>query len=128
MKFSLARFRLNSLRSRLMLLVALAITPIAVMTVANGVRERDQAVRASEENLRRLTRLAAANEAQSIEGARQILVDLASVPDLLGPKDRCDALLADVLDRNEGYVNFGLIQLNGDVTCSAVPMLHPVNL
>jgi hypothetical protein len=55
-------------------------------------------------------------------------VDLASVPDLLGETPRCNALLADVLDRNEGYVNFGLIQLNGDVSCSAVPMLHPVNL
>ncbi|GAB3428251.1 ATP-binding protein [Massilia solisilvae] len=128
MKFSLGSLRLNSLRSRLMLLVALAITPIAVMTLVNGVREREQAVKASEENLRRLTRLAAANEAQSIEAARQILVDLASVPDLLGPKERCRALLADVLDRNEGYVNFGLIQLNGDVSCSAVPLLHPVNL
>jgi signal transduction histidine kinase/ActR/RegA family two-component response regulator len=128
MSFGLRSFRLNSLRSRLMLLVALAITPIAVMTVMNGVREREQAIKASEENLRRLTGLAAANEAQSIEGARQILVDLASVPDLLGPPQKCNALLADVLDRNEGYVNFGLIQLNGDVTCSGVPMLHPVNL
>jgi signal transduction histidine kinase len=128
MKMGLSSFRLNSLRSRLMLLVALAITPIAVMTVMNGIREREQAIKASEENLRRLTGLAAANEAQSIEGARQILVDLASVPDLMGQTDKCNALLADVLDRNEGYVNFGLIQLNGDVTCSAVPMLHPVNL
>jgi signal transduction histidine kinase len=98
------------------------------MTVIGGIRERAHAVKASEENLGRLTRLAAANEAQSIEAARQILVDLASVPDLLGPKDRCDALLADVLDRNEDYVNFGLIQLNGDVSCSAVPMPYPVNL
>jgi hypothetical protein len=128
MKTSLRRFRLNSLRSRLMLLVALAITPIAVMTIVGGVREREQAVKASEENLRRLTRLAAANEAQSIEGARQILVDLSTVPDLIGPTARCNALLSNVLDRNEGYVNFGLIQLDGDVSCSAVPMLHPVNL
>ncbi|TFW34819.1 hybrid sensor histidine kinase/response regulator [Massilia horti] len=128
MKSGFRGFRLNSLRSRLMLLVALAIAPIAVMTVVNGVREREQAIQASEENLRRLTGLAAANEAQSIEGARQILVDLASVPDLMGDTTKCNALLADVLDRNEGYVNFGLIQLNGDVTCSAVPMLHPVNL
>jgi signal transduction histidine kinase len=128
MMLKLGSLRLNSLRSRLMLLVALAITPIAVMTVVNGIRERDQAIKASEQNLRRLTRLAAANEAQSIEAARQILVDLASVPDLLGPKERCDALLADVLDRNENYVNFGLIRMNGDVTCSAVPLLHPVNL
>ncbi len=124
----LGRFRLNSLRSRLMLLVALAITPIAIVTVLGGLREREAAIRASEENLKRLTSLAAANEAQSIERARQILVDLVSVPDLMGDPSRCNALLADVLDRNEGYVNFGLIQMNGEVTCSAVPMLHPVNL
>jgi signal transduction histidine kinase/ActR/RegA family two-component response regulator len=122
------RLRLKSLRSRLMLLVALAITPIAVMTVLGGMREREAAIRASEENLQRLTGMAAANEAQSLERARQILVDLVSVPDLMGPTDRCNALLADVLDRNEGYVNFGLIRLDGEVTCSAVPMLHPVNL
>jgi hypothetical protein len=128
MKLNLSSFRLNSLRSRLMLLVALAITPIAVMTIVGGVRERAQAVRASEENLGRLARLAAANEAQSVEGARQILVDLASVPDLFGPRDRCSALLADVLERNNGYTNFGLIQPNGEVTCSAVPMPHAVNL
>ena len=102
-------FRLSSLRSRLMLLVALAILPLAVMTILGGLREREQAVEASEDNLRRLTNLAAANEAQSVERARQILVDLASVPDLLGETPRCNALLADVLDRNEGYVNFGLI-------------------
>jgi signal transduction histidine kinase/ActR/RegA family two-component response regulator len=119
---------LNSLRSRLMLLVALAMTPLAVMTILSGVREREHAIRASEEHLRRLTGLAAANEAQSIQGARQILVDLASVPDLMRDTAQCTALLSDVLDRNEGFVNFGLIQLNGDVTCSAVPLLHPVNL
>ncbi|MEH6434831.1 hybrid sensor histidine kinase/response regulator [Massilia sp. DD77] len=124
----LGRFRLNSLRSRLMLLVALAITPIAIVTVLGGLREREAAIRASEENLKRLTGLAAANEAQSIERARQILVDLVSVPDLMSGPARCNALLADVLDRNEGYVNFGLIQMDGEVTCSAVPMLHPVNL
>ncbi|MDN4051928.1 ATP-binding protein [Massilia sp. YIM B02763] len=111
-----------------MLLVALAITPLAVMTILSGIREREHAIKASEENLRRLTGMAAANEAQSVEGARQILVDLSSVPDLLGDTAKCTSLLSDVLDRNEGFVNFGLIQLNGDVTCSAVPLLHPVNL
>jgi len=124
----LGRIRLNSLRSRLMLLVALAITPIAIVTVLGGLREREAAIRASEDNLKRLTSLAAANEAQSIDRARQILVDLVTVPDLMGDSAGCNALLANVLDRNEGYVNFGLIQLDGNVSCSAVPMLHPVNL
>ncbi|WP_312513298.1 ATP-binding protein [Massilia sp.] len=124
----LSRLRLNSLRSRLMLLVLLAITPIAVVTVLGGLREREAAIRASEDNLKRLTALAAANEAQSIDRARQILVDLVGVPDLMGDTAGCNALLADFLDRNEGFVNFGLIQPDGEVSCSAVPMLHPVNL
>jgi signal transduction histidine kinase/ActR/RegA family two-component response regulator len=128
MRFAFGSLRPNSLRSRLMLLVALAITPLAIMTVLGGLREREQAINDSEENLRRLTSLAAANVAKSIEGARQILVDLSSVPDLMGSTIGCNALLSDVLDRNAGFVNFGLIQMNGDVTCSAVPMLHPVNL
>jgi hypothetical protein len=118
----------SGLRSRLMLLVVLALTPLAVMTILSGIREREHAIQASEDNLRRLTGMAAANEARSIEGARQILVDLASVPDLMGDTAKCTSLLSDVLDRNEGFVNFGLIQLNGDVTCSAVPLLRPVNL
>jgi signal transduction histidine kinase/ActR/RegA family two-component response regulator len=128
MKLVHSSLRTNSLRSRLMLLVALAIMPLAIMTVMGGLRERTQAINDSEENLRRLSALAAANVAKSIESARQILVDLSSVTELTGKTETCNALLSNVLDRNEGFVNFGLIQLNGDVTCSAVPMLYPVNL
>src|SRR5450830_938051 len=121
-------FQLNSLRSRLILLVLLAIAPSAIMTVINGVRERAHAVQVAEENLQRLTNLAAANEAQSIAGARQILRDLASVPDLMGDQAHCSLLLANIQRQNSDYVNFGLIQLNGDVTCSAVQSKTPVNL
>ena len=121
-------FQLNSLRGRLILLVALAIAPIAVMTLVSGVREREYAVQVAEENLQRLTNLAAANEGQSIEGARQILRDLASIPDLTGDQDHCSRLLANIQRQNPDYANLGLIQLNGDVTCSAIPSSAPVNL
>jgi signal transduction histidine kinase len=121
-------FQLNSLRGRLILLVLLAIAPSAIMTVINGARERAHAVQVAEENLQRLTNLAAANEAQSIAGARQILRDLASIPDLMGDQGHCSRLLANIQRQNADYVNFGLIQLNGDVTCTAVPSKTPVNL
>ncbi|MBB3219317.1 hybrid sensor histidine kinase/response regulator [Pseudoduganella umbonata] len=120
--------RLNSLRARLILLVALAITPMAAMTVLTGVREREHAIDVARENLQRLANLAAANEAQSLEGARQILRDLSSIPDLLDNQDDCSVLLSDILSKNTDYVNFGLIQLNGDVTCSAVAATRLVNL
>jgi signal transduction histidine kinase len=121
-------FQLNSLRGRLLLLVLLAIAPSAIMTVINGARERAHAVQVAEENLQRLTNLAAANEAQSIAGARQILRDLASIPDLMGDQVHCSRLLANIQRQNSDYVNFGLIQLNGDVTCSAVQFKTAVNL
>jgi signal transduction histidine kinase/ActR/RegA family two-component response regulator len=128
MKMGIRFLKLNSLRSRLILLVALAIAPSMVLIIHSGWREREDAIITAKENLQRLTSLAAANEAQSIENTRQILVDLSGVPDLLGDKDRCTALLQTVLRKNPDYVNFGVIQLNGDVTCSAVPSPTLVNL
>ena len=121
-------FQLNSLRGRLLLLVALAIAPIAIMTIVGGLRERQHAVQVAEENLQRLTNLAAANEAQSIEGARQLLRDIAAIPDLMGDHAHCSRLLANIQGQNPDYANLGLIQLNGDVTCSAIPSKTPVNL
>jgi len=123
-----ARFHLLSLRWRLLLLVALAIAPLIAMTIAVGIREREHALTSAKENLQRLANLAAANEAQSIKQAMQILRDLSSVQTLLENKDKCDELLAAILSKNTDYVNFGVIELNGDISCSAVPNSNKVNL
>jgi signal transduction histidine kinase/ActR/RegA family two-component response regulator len=121
-------FQFNSLRWRLLLLVALAIAPLIALTVAAGVRERTHAMDGARANLQRLANLAAANEAQSLEGARQILRDLSSVPAVTGPAPECNNLLGTILAKNDDYVNFGLIELDGNVSCSAVPMTAKVNL
>ena len=127
-RMTIRLFKLNSLRSRLILLVALAIAPSVLMTLYTGWKERQQAIATAEEHLQRLTSLAATNEAKSLEAARQILIDLSGIPDLLGDAQKCNALLRTMLQKNPGYANFGLIRLNGDVSCSAVPSLKPVNL
>lgn len=123
----MAHFHL-SLRWRLLLLVGLAIAPLVFLTVFAGMRERTHAIESARDNLQRLTNLAAANEAQSLERANQILRDLSSVTAVRGPAAGCNSLMADILSKNEEYVNFGLIQLNGDVSCSAIALTEPVNL
>lgn len=120
--------KLNSLRGRLMLLVALAIAPSVLMTMYTGWKERQDAIRMSQENLQRLTNLAAVNVAESLSGVRQLLSGLSNVPELMGSSEECSTLLAATLKRYPNYANLGLIQLNGDVTCSAVPSARPVNL
>ena len=117
-----------SLRWRLLLLVGLAIAPLVALTLLAGMRERGHALDSARENLQRLTNLAATNEAQSLERTKQILRDLSSVPAVRGAAEGCNSLMADILSKNEVYVNFGLIQLSGDVSCSAVPMANAVNL
>ncbi|MEO7494463.1 MAG: ATP-binding protein [Massilia sp.] len=124
----LSRFLPKSLRARLLLLVIVATAPMVAMTVVTGVRERTNALATARDNLQRLTKLAAANEAQSIEGGMQILRDLSSVPAVLGGHEGCDALMADILSKNADYVNFGVIGMDGDVVCSAVPLTGRVNL
>jgi len=118
----------RSLRWRLLLLIALALAPMLAVTAAFGLRERDNALADARDHLQRLANLAAASEAQTLDGAQQILRDLSSVPAVAAGKGGCREVLVDILEKNRGYVNFGLIAMNGDVVCSAVPSKTPVNL
>ncbi|MNR97529.1 putative diguanylate cyclase YegE [compost metagenome] len=113
---------------RLLVLVLLAIVPPVILTVYGAWKERQQAIRMAEDNLQQLTQLAATSEARSIEGARQLLTVLSVIPELRGDAKTCSQFLNTILKKNEGYVNFGLVQLNGDVTCSALPLTEKVNL
>ncbi|WP_076590981.1 EAL domain-containing protein [Herminiimonas arsenitoxidans] len=123
-----SQFNFDSLRVRLLVLVLLAIVPPVILTVYGAWKERQQAVRMAEDNLQQLTQLAATSEARSIEGARQLLTVLSVVPELRGSPKACSQFLETILKKNEGYVNFGLIQLNGDVSCSALPLTEKINL
>ncbi|HTH44342.1 MAG TPA: cache domain-containing protein, partial [Oxalicibacterium sp.] len=125
---ALSRFNFDSLRIRLLVLVLLAIVPPVILTVYGAWKERQQAVRIAEDNLQQLTQLAASSEAHSIEGARQLLSVLAVAPELQSKAGVCAQFLRTILKRNEGYVNFGVIQANGNVSCSALPLGEPVNL
>ena len=129
MKNSLSStFNFDSLRIRLLVLVLLAIVPPVILTVYGAWKERQQAILIAEDNLQQLTQLAATSEARSIEGARQLLSVLSTLPELRSDSKTCSQLLASILKKNAGYVNFGLIQLNGNVSCSAQPVAEKINL
>lgn len=118
----ISRSNFDSLRIRLLILVLLAIVPPVILTVYGAWKERQQAVHMAEDNLQQLTQLAASSEARLIEGTRQLLTVLSVVPELQEDNETCSNFLAGILKKNDSYVNFGLIQLNGDVSCSALPL------
>jgi len=118
----LSKWNFDSLRIRLLILVLLAIVPPVILTVYGAWKERQQAVRIAEDNLQQLTQLAASSESRSIEGARQLLSVVAVSPELQRSADTCGRFLRTILARNKGYINFGLVGLNGNVACSALPV------
>lgn len=123
----ISRSNFDSLRVRLLILVLLAIVPPVILTVYGAWKERQQAVRMAEDNLQQLTQLAASSEARLIEGTRQLLTVLSALPELQQDNKTCSDFLAGILKKNESYVNFGLIQLNGDVSCSALPLKEKIS-
>jgi len=112
----------SSLRFRLLLLVLIALIPaLGLMLYSASVQRRETAAAVQADALR-LVRLAASNQEQVIEGARQLLLMVAHLREVRGRDPAaCNALAADLLSHNRSYVNLGAADLEGNVYCSAVP-------
>jgi len=113
----------------LLLLVFLAIAPAVALTLSLGVAQRQAAAAQAKDEALRLARVASANQARLIEGARQLLIALAELPEVRGGDPaECQTLLAALLRQYSLYANLGVADLDGDVWCSAVPFVGHVNI
>jgi HD-GYP domain-containing protein (c-di-GMP phosphodiesterase class II) len=123
------RHRFSSLRVRLLTLVALALVPALGLTMYNGVTARRQETERATADLLRLVHLAAGNQEALIEGARQLLLVLAQAsPVRSGDAQECSQYLAGIQRQNLVYANIGVIALDGELICSALPASQPVSV
>ncbi len=119
----------SSLRVRLWLLVFLALVPALMLMLYSASERRRQAAIDVQENALGLARLASSNQERLVEGAHQLLIALAQVPEVRnGHIAECNAFLASLLTRYPLYANFGLADVAGDLLCSALPLKGPVNI
>jgi signal transduction histidine kinase len=123
----MARLSLASLRTRLLLLVLLAVIPALGLALYTNLEERQLRKAQVQEQAMRLARLVSADHERLIGDARRLLVNLARLPAV---RDRnpaaCNVLFADLLTRHSSYVNLGVADADGNVFCSALPMTGPV--
>ena len=118
-----------SLRFRVVLLVLLAVLPALGLTLYTGLEQRRLAAAGAQNDALRLTRLAAGNQERLIEGARQLLVAFAQLPQVRqADSAACNALFADLLKQYPFYSGFAVAKANGDVICSAPPLTQPVSI
>jgi signal transduction histidine kinase len=124
----MARLSLASLRTRLLLLVLLAVIPALGLTLYTNLEERQLRKTQVQEQAMRLSRLVSADHERLIEDARRLLVTLARLPAVRDHnRTACNTLFADLLAQHSSYANFAVIDVaDGYAFCSALPMTGQV--
>lgn len=126
-----SRFRsaISSLRFRLILLVLFAVFPALGMILYTDFEERKkESARVRQEALS-FTTIVSKSQAQSIEGVRQLLVALSKLPQVRSSNSLdCSRFLTDLRDEYPLYANLGVVELDGQVRCSAVSFNKSINL
>jgi PAS domain S-box-containing protein len=113
---------LSSLRTRLILLVLLAVVPALGLIFYTASEQRRTAITEVQESTLRLARLAANNQKQTFEITRQLLKVLAQLPAVRQNNSaECNQLLADILKQHSTYANFAVSDTKGNLICSAIP-------
>jgi signal transduction histidine kinase len=125
----MSRFSFSSLRARLWLLVLLAVLPVLGLILYTDLEQRRLAATQVQEDALRLAWLAAADQAQLIQGAHQLLIALAQLPAVrAGDPVACTTLFTNLLKRYPAYANLGASRSTGEVFCSVVPFTPPLNV
>ncbi len=118
-----------SLRHSLLALVLLAVLPALALILHTAAVQRRLASQTVQHDALRLARVSAAQQERLVEGAHQLLVALAQVPVLRGQDPAAaNALLARLLTKYSGYANIGIIDMDGSVFASGLPVSPQVNL
>ncbi|HSS63951.1 MAG TPA: EAL domain-containing protein [Gammaproteobacteria bacterium] len=119
-----------SLRTRLLLLVLLAVLPAFAVIVYTAVSQRQDAAFAAQRDALSLVRTAGLKQSQLIGSTKQLLLSLARLPAVRqsGTGSSCNHLLGEVLRAHPYYTNFGVATVDGQIFCSALPMEQPVNI
>lgn len=118
-----------NLRSRLICLVLIATLPSLGMAYYTAMEDLKIEKTQVQANTLRITRLAAGDIAQVVEGARQLLIGLAELPEVRqGNSAVCTDLFSHLLRQYPYYVNLGVIDSEGNVICSGLESGVPINL
>ncbi|MDB5743001.1 MAG: multi-sensor signal transduction histidine kinase [Polaromonas sp.] len=107
------------LRSRLVLLVLLALVPVFGLFAYSAARNQEALVTLTQDSLQSEALLAASHQQLLVERAAQLLGDIASGPSV-SDGHLCTQYLQSLHLQNPGYTNLGVVGLDGQLTCDAM--------
>ena len=110
---------MNSLLARLLLIVAVALTPALCFQAYTEHEARHVRQQLMEEEVPRLVRFVRAEQQRILEGAEEVLNVISSTSAVQrNLPELCEQLVADVLARSPRYDNLSVIDLNGHRICA----------
>ncbi len=123
------RDRLNTVRGRLMGLVLLALFPFLILILLTNMNERQADSLQAQAEALRVAEQAAAEQDRQIEQIRSLLMVVSSLPGVTSssPAD-CSSMMALLRAPYDFIANLGMINLDGDLVCSALPVSAPTNV
>jgi hypothetical protein len=120
----------RSFTGRLCILLFLIVIPALLLTLYGNLQQRHSETSRLREGALAISGLAAADQENFIRNTRQLLGTLTQFPTLLLSSNRAfsDGNLSNLRKLMPDYANFGLIETNGILFCSAEPITNSVYL
>jgi PAS domain S-box-containing protein len=119
----------GSIARSLYVLVVCAVLPALVIILYNGLAQRNQAVADADNQLANLTNGLASLQTEKTNQARLLLLTLSVLPEVKKlDLPRCNALFQELLRANPALANIVLIDPDGTVRASGIPMPGAIDL
>ncbi|MHC1743493.1 MAG: PAS domain-containing protein [Syntrophobacteraceae bacterium] len=117
-----------SLRTVILFLVLLSVLPTLLLAFYSNFEQRSLGFVELQTDLERMIRLEAATQGRLIEGGRALLLALAQLDEVQEPdKVECNELFGNLVNKYGHYTVLGVVDVDGAVQCSSLPVMRPVD-
>jgi two-component sensor histidine kinase len=118
----------SPLRLRLLFIVTIALTPIAVVSILQGMDRAQRDAADVHERLIETARAAASREGNMIAAAEQVVRAVSSLPDVRDATEDCTRALESAVHGTRYVINLSRVSKSGRVLCSALPQAVGVDV
>jgi two-component sensor histidine kinase len=117
-----------TLRRRLQAIITLALLPVVLVSIFQGVARARLDIENVHDRLLQSARTVAAGDQNLLAAAEQVLRAVGSLSEVRGMNGNCDGVLADTLIGVRYFSNLSRIDADGRVACSAMALAHGLSM
>ncbi|WKZ25584.1 MAG: ATP-binding protein [bacterium] len=115
------------IRKKIFLLNTLTLIPIFLFVIYLNVTSYKKSESEAKKDISNVTQIVASENIQIVESARQLLISLSVVPEVMSKDYKCATYLSELLSKYRRYGNFGVTDIRGNLICSAIETDGDIN-